>query len=446
MALSPALSSKGSVNLSTLGKSNTAGLSALYGSQKSNPVVQTKTTTPAPTIQQGTNPGLISKPYVDTVSKPADMNLVAQYQKQFAQESQPSTPVKSTTKTDAAGNTTKTEYHAPSVPDASFKGIVNSGVKASQNAYDTGSQNYAEASKGLLESLKNNEKIAKEAQRIASTAGQQIGEIGDAGARAQAGYRTTGTAPVGEGNAAVNAQTTAARQQAIAAGANTALQGTAQGLTAQGQTQSGFNQAGSLGLTAQGQGLSGLGTAAGYAAPQQYGLNTQPYNPLTDSYGGGGSGGAVNRGIQAANIASATELTNQKNQLQSTFNGVDANFQLLLNTAKQGGVNNTNVPALNLLQQNVSKGLASSEAVINFRNTLAAVRAGYAQILGGGTTTVDSQHRAEEAIPDNISLAALTSLGEQLKNEATNRITGIDQQIQSLQSTSSSNGGSKWSF
>jgi len=52
--------------------------------------------------------------------------------------------------------------------------------------------------------------------------------------------------------------------------------------------------------------------------------------------------------------------------------------------------------------------------------------------LGGGTTTVDSQNRAQEAIPDNISLDALKSLGVQLQKEAGNRIAGIQQQIGSL--------------
>lgn len=191
--------------------------------------------------------------------------------------------------------------------------------------------------------------------------------------------------------------------------------------------------------TQQGLQQSGLTSAANLAQPQSYGLTSQPYNPLSDTYGGGGSNGAVNRGVQAGNISSAQELTSQKNQLQSTFNGVEANYDLLVNTARQGGVNDGNVPALNALQQNVARGLASNEAVINFRNTLSAVRAGYAQILGGGTATVDSQHRAEEAIPENISLNALVSLGEQLKSEAGNRIAGIDQQVNSISGNSSQN-------
>jgi len=67
------------------------------------------------------------------------------------------------------------------------------------------------------------------------------------------------------------------------------------------------------------------------------------------------------------------------------------------------------------------------------------VRSQYAQILGGGTTTVDAQQRAQQAIPDNISLNALKSLQTQLTSEATNRIAGITQQIGELSNSNSGN-------
>jgi hypothetical protein len=111
-----------------------------------------------------------------------------------------------------------------------------------------------------------------------------------------AGYRTTGTSPVGEGNAAVLAQTTAAQQNAVAQGANMELAGTAQGLTAQGQTQSGYNQAGSMGLTGQGQGISGLNNAAEQTYPMQVPYSNQIIDPTTGQpYSqNGGSSGSLN--------------------------------------------------------------------------------------------------------------------------------------------------------
>lgn len=98
----------------------------------------------------------------------------------------------------------------------------------------------------LATSGTKNDALASSAQKIASEAGQKIADIGGEGARFQAGQRTTGTSPVAEGNAAVTAQTTAAAQQAVAQGANVALQGTQQGLTAQSQTQSALSSAGNL--------------------------------------------------------------------------------------------------------------------------------------------------------------------------------------------------------
>lgn len=421
----------------------------------------------------------------------------AQYDKTLSMFSKPTTDLKSVT-TSPDGTHTAV-YHAPerektatratstsSTPNTTFPGLVNTGANISTNAANTGGANYNQANTGLIGATQGNQQYADRARDIATSAGQRISEIGGLGARNAAGYRTTGTSPVGEGNAAVQLQTTAAQQQAVAQGANMELAGNAQGLTAQNQIQAGFNQSSTNALSAQGQGLAGINNAAGLISPVQVPYNNQfvdpttgqPINPqdsqsmndavalqvsklksgATDptsakaalaAYGQAGVnaleqalGVGFNPNISSANQSSAQDLTSQKNQLQSTFNGVEANYQLLINTARAGGVNDTNVPALNALQQNVAKGLTSNEAVINFRNTLAAVRAGYAQILGGGTTTVDSQNRAEQAVPDNISLGALQSLGQQLKNEATNRITGIDQQIKTLTSGSTSSGAS----
>lgn len=189
-----------------------------------------------------------------------------------------------------------------------------------------------------------------------------------------------------------------------------------------------------LGITQQGQNLAqqALGQATGFAQPQFPAYTSAQFNPAQGTYGTVGGGQFGSGPAAAANVASIQDLTGQASQIQSVFNGAEANFKLLVDTAKQGGVNDTNIPAINALQQNIARGLASSSAVINFQNTLATVRSQYAQILGGGTATVDSQHRAEEAIPSTISLGALQSLEQQLKAEATNRVAGINQQIKSL--------------
>lgn len=181
--------------------------------------------------------------------------------------------------------------------------------------------------------------------------------------------------------------------------------------------------------TQQGLQQGALQQAGNLSAPQAYSPTQTPYNPVTNSFNGQNQ---MDRAIGGANIQSAQELTNQSNTLKSVLNGADANFRLLIDTAKQGGVNDTNVPALNILTQNIQKGLASSSAVTNFRSTLAAVRNQYANILGGGAATDMSRGIAAEQIPDNISLGALQSLYTQMQSEANNRIVGIDNQIKDL--------------
>lgn len=176
-----------------------------------------------------------------------------------------------------------------------------------------------------------------------------------------------------------------------------------------------------------------LQQAGSLASPVAYSPTLTPFSPVENKFVGDQT--QMERAVGGANITSAQDLTQQRNQIQSVFNGAEANFALLVNTAKQGGVNDMTIPALNALQQAVGRGLASDSAVINFQNTLATVRSQYAQILGGGTATVDSNQRAEAAIPNNISLGALVSLEQQLKAEATNRVAGIDNQIKTLTNT-----------
>jgi len=146
----------------------------------------------------------------------------------------------------------------------------------------------------------------------------------------------------------------------------------------------------------------------------------------------GMNGGNFNLNQANAQGASIGDLTQQRSQLQSVLSGADANFQLAINTAKQGGVNSNDVPILNTLQNNVNQGLTSNAAVNNFRETLATVRSQYATILGGGNVTVESLQQAQSIIPDNISIAALTSLATQMKTAAQNRLAGIDSQINAL--------------
>lgn len=92
----------------------------------------------------------------------------------------------------------------------------------------------------------NYQDLAKKAGDIGEAYGKQYADVGTQGARAKAGYLTTGTTPVAEGNAAVVAQTTAAQQSAIAAGEQAALQGVQTGINANTGASSALSSAGNL--------------------------------------------------------------------------------------------------------------------------------------------------------------------------------------------------------
>ena len=170
---------------------------------------------------------------------------------------------------------------------ATFPGLINRGATASGNAANTGATNYDTANTGLLNATAGNQQYQDNAANIANAAGQQISNIGQEGARGEAGYLTTGTSPVGEGNSAVLAQTTAAQQQAVSQGANMQLAGNAQGLTGQLQQEQGYNQASGNALTSQGQGITGLNSAADNAKSYPTSQGQTTYNPMTNSFSGG---------------------------------------------------------------------------------------------------------------------------------------------------------------
>lgn len=171
---------------------------------------------------------------------------------------------------------------------------------------------------------------------------------------------------------------------------------------------------------------------AQFGQPQQYSLLSQPYNPLTDTYGGGGKNGAIDRSIQASNIGSAGDFQQKIQNTQATANAADANFSVL-NSYAQGFAGDT--PIVNGLSQLYGTTVQGNEAISGFKSQLQNVRAAYQAITGGDPVA---------AIPDNITPNQLKQVQESLKTTAANNVTGYKNQLGQLQSgtsTSSSGGG-----
>lgn len=112
--------------------------------------------------------------------------------------------------------------------------------------------------------------------------------------------------------------------------------------------------------TQQGTRQSGLVSAVGAAAPQAYGLLNQPYNPLTDTYGGGGATGATDRAIQAGNINTAQDFTQQYNEGKAKLNaakGIESQIVGTLNA--NPSLNSTPVSAFTNLNELISGQISS---------------------------------------------------------------------------------------
>jgi hypothetical protein len=336
-----------------------------------------------------------------------------------------------------------------------------------------------------------NQRIAEGARALSEQYGNEIARVGQLGAGAVAGNLSTGTNVVGSGNAAIASQSASQRMDALSAAQQAALAGTQQQLTAQEQMANAYNNALMGANTQQSQNIVGLSNTANYAQPVQVSPGNTLFTPYSGQAVAGGLGGYVNyntaeqvmglisqypdagyrynenlspqqnlqlaqQAIQqsptyqrstfgapgassylgGAQLQTAGTLTGEASQIQAQARAAESNFELLLNIAKQGGVNDTTVPILNTIQRNVQRGAVSSEAVTTFNSVIQSVRSQYAAILGGGTPTDASRAEAASQIPNDISISALQSIMEALNQEANNRVASYQQQINLLQQQS----------
>lgn len=361
----------------------------------------------------------------------------------------PTTPVKKTTTTNADGSATTTEYHAPDTQTTAgtsqtptYAGLVTSLAQNSLNQ----SPATATAASGLLNAPTQNNAISNEAKDIRNTYGGQIAKIGALGAGATAGDLSTGTDVVGSGNAAIASQSASERMNALANDEAQQINSLNPELTAQNQGQVGLTSAGNLGNTAQAQLQSGLTSAAGAAAPQQYSLTNQPYNPVQDTYGGGGSGGVLDRAnlagqvagaeaagaapgnAQAANTQTAGTAGVQANQqvftkaygdyktLENAVGNVDQFGNLLIQN--MGGINPSDARYANQTIAQI-RGQLSSPQQAQFDTTLAALTSKVSGLLsvGGNEIPTDISAAANKIIDGSLPVGSLTAVLGRIQQE-----------------------------
>lgn len=220
------------------------------------------------------------------------------------------------------GNGAPTVPTSYTTPNGNYS--INAGTGATtltpqgQSVQNQGSTNTSNAAnntptnQGLISQAQNtasgNLALGQNAQNIANNYAQQIAQVGQQGANAQAGYLTTGTSPVAEGNAAVLAQTTAADESALAQGEQAALQGNSNQLTAQNQATQGL-----LGVAQQGQ-----NTVTGVGGVPVYTSNGQA---VGNGVGGTSTSTDTNSLLGNASTGNSLVDTSVENALQQIQNG-----------------------------------------------------------------------------------------------------------------------------
>lgn len=335
-----------------------------------------------------------------------------------------STPLKATKVTSPTGQITETSYHAEPAPK-NYKEAVDKYSQTSSGLINKGTQGYDQGTNRLNElSTKANKdytdytKRADQAYQDAADTNtiierSKMGAMNNPNYSLDTGVGRAGVISQNYGLMGQNALTRASGLGNLAGLAN---------------SQQGLQQGAASSLAGQGsgligQGLGGLASSAGMRAPQPYGLTTQPYNPVDDNYGGGSTGGAINRAVQASNIGSAQDFQSKIQQTEAAAGAADANFSILNNYAQGFG---ENVPIANALIQKYGTTVQGNEAVAGFRAQLDQVRAAYQAITG-----------AVPNIPDDITPSQLKQVQQALNNTVKNNITGYKNQLDTLKTTGS---------
>lgn len=388
-----------------------------YGATQGAQTGYTSATTPGAGI--GTNPGLLP--------------------------TAPSQPVVSHTATDAAGNTVTQKYATPDLTNGANQGTTGTSGTTTNGSTTTATPPAYDTTTGLLtdygKSLQTPQTpYGAAVSNVGTTANQGAQNITNASQPTSAVENAIANINALQSNETNSIASNASTPQEInvGTGRQQILQNQYGSLLNAGQTQ--LQNA----IAEQGVGLTGATSAAGLTtgaattqaaetAPQAYGLTTQPYNPTTDTYGGGSTGGAINRAVTASNIGSAQDFQTKIQNTQAEASAADANFSIL-NSYAQGFAGNS--PIVNGITQKYGTTAEGNNAVAGFQAQLQAVRQAWTNIVGGD---------AAAAIPDNITPDQLSQVQQTLKNTAQNNVAGYQKQLGSL-SGSSATGGSSSTF
>lgn len=366
----------------------------------------------------------------------------AQYNARIA-ASNPNLPAPGTTSSTGVTNTVGTLQQTPQLQPPTFPGIIGSLTGAAQQGSAPAQQYTAQTATAG----QGNEAIGQSAADIAASYGNKIAALGQQGAMGQAGYLSTGTSPVAEGNAAIVQQTTAARQAALAQGESAALQGTGQQLTAQQQEANALNAAAGQANTSQGLLQTGLTSAGQLSQPSQAAYGQTSFNPLTSSYAGVGDGGLpaatlaqyaqmAASGQYSAIPSSITSNPVLSAQLNAAAKQINPNYNPITSTA-QGAAQASNIQTAGTAQTSTA-ATGYSQAVQTYQN----MNTIYQTANGQATNLINDL--ASTGINSSNSQdfnAAINSLSNRLGSPAMTKISTDIQELQNTYSNLLSTGG-----
>ena len=215
----------------------------------------------------------------------------------------------------------------------------------------------------------------------------------------------------------------------------------------QGVQNTGYGTAGGLANTSQSNAQSALGTAAGYAAPQAYGLTSQPYNPLTDTYGGGGTGGALGRAQLAGQIDATQATASSQNQQVQQFKSSlqqGQNLQSQLNDLiTTFNINPNDVNAVNTGIQKIAQNTSSPQYKA-LENLVTDIVSTYSAILTPGSTTDTARATAASLLDASAKGQSIIATMKGLDEQAKAKIAGVLTQGATSGSTGGTFTGDAW--
>ncbi len=215
-------------------------------------------------------------------------------------------------------------------------------------------------------------------------------------------------------------------------GAQTALQNALQSL---GYQQAGYQQAGALTTQEQGLTQQAVGQAAGLAAPQYPSYTNAVYNPLTNQFETVGGGAYGTGPAAAANISSIQNQTQQVNDWSAARQSAQSLSDQLNSLIQQNGINPSDLNAVNKFIQGIM-GQTSSSQYQTFSNIVNDLASVYSQILtpAGGNTTDMVRTISQSLLNASASGQSIMQVIQNLDQQAQNRISGVQRNIQNLQS------------